>query len=287
MACQQQAPPKHEKANVAPKPTPIQRPQTLPIGNPSPATTDSQQQTGKEDGSPEHESLPSLATPEWITTIITGIYALVSTFMWLSMRRSVKEMSKQSGLMARNLASLRQQSRILKDSIEIARRSADIAESSAKTYQNTERAWMTWTRFESGTIASNDDQRGIVFKMYWINTGRTPAINSSLVLQIKHTDNSQEIPNFDPSPDTATRQAPLIPGVEVYSAGAVDQQIIDNLRNGTCRLFLYGRCDYQITANMEQRSRTEGCLEVALNGFDSQGRYVFRYMAIGPQNSVT
>lgn len=138
--------------------------------------------------------------------------------------------------------------------------------------------------------AKNDSINGLNFAIKWLNGGHTPAIRCRAFIDNKVVIHAPyEIPVFKPDEITDIREFMLIPGVPVSGASVfVSDEEIGRLRNKECKIFLYGRTDYEVVypVSPEAAPFTEVCIEVAFAGLKADGNLLFSFTPIGKQNGA-
>jgi len=181
-------------------------------------------------------------------------------------------------------------------SAEAAAKAAEAAETSANSYQAAERAWITWTQtitdtfIDSTDVATGEKISGTMFRFQWINSGHTPAVNCSILTQGREvTDENSPVPTLTPPPNIQQLRVPIVPGVQVYgSRWPFRKEVMEALKKRKCRIFLYGRVDYETVYSTATSRHTEICIEVTYLGADGKtGGDLFNFSTVGPQNSAT
>jgi hypothetical protein len=179
---------------------------------------------------------------------------------------------------------------------QAAEKAANLALTSAQSYQAAERAWMTYTEVIVGNFTNStfDDSPektdGTMFHFKWINAGNTPAIKCTLLAMHQViTPEDRTVPTFTPPPNVGEINAPIVPRVPA-NAPAIPfrKSVIDALKRRECRIFLYSRADYEAIYPTAVSPHTEVCFEVEYAGVNNKtGEAIFRFRAAGPQNSAT
>jgi len=177
-----------------------------------------------------------------------------------------------------------------------AEKAANLALTSAQSYQAAERAWMAHTEvvvsiFTNSTFGDSPEKTdGTKFQMRWINAGNTPAIKCSFVTMHEVlTDKISALPTFTPPQNLEQVYAPIIPRVPVNAPPIYFRRgVIEALKRRECRIFVYGRADYQAVYPTATAPHTEICFEVEYAGVNSKsGETIFAFRVAGPQNSAT
>jgi hypothetical protein len=170
---------------------------------------------------------------------------------------------------------------------------AQASKAQAEALKISERAWIAWRRIISRPLKDvivNGEEwgDGIAFIIEWVNSGKTPAIKLDLISQTKIVYKEDSVPTFTFTPDAGQHQSTLSPSVIVTSRPRlIKKQDINALRNRQCRIFIYGRADYETVILEEPPKYSEVCFEVEHQGITETGQDSFAFSAAGPQNSAT
>lgn len=244
--------------------------------------------------SEDDKALTALATVGLL--LVTASLAFYTARLWDATRtlaeRAEKDARQQS-------LDTRKSLRIANRSARATRKAADAAKESADSYRASERAWVSFisidiskvegTQADTGTPVS-----GTMFALKWQNAGRTPAIHCRLTSdhRVLLPPYSNEVPEFVFPPDTGQRAAPLIPGVPMLSPQRfVADADIKKLLERKCKIFIYGRAEYDLAFKRKDESplgpQTEVCMEIEFFGDDRKtGGPFFSFTPTGRQNSA-
>jgi len=214
------------------------------------------------------------------------LFCFTAALWWVTYRLS-KDARKTGEMQARDTQA----------SLSIAKESADLARASFDSYRMAERAWVSFSGVDIGTVTNGrgvNGERvdGMVFTIKWLNSGHTPAIRCRLFSDGKAIYPPDKIPAFNESPSvTDRRETTLIPGVTVSGHRAFFPEAdMVKLMENKCRIFLYGKTDYNIAFAREtsESQYTEVCMEVEYVGLDGNTKERrFSFVPSGPQNSAT
>jgi hypothetical protein len=161
-----------------------------------------------------------------------------------------------------------------------------------------ERAWIVLAGFDSGPMQNgNVDGQFVKDGLYviprWINSGRSPSLDSEGYTRFELIGPGEDIPFFEaPRPDTIRRSAVVGPNREFNTPilGLNDPNTKD-VKTGAKRMIIYSKVTYTDIYNRNQTRSSETCVEVEFNGTeqgpDGKVRPRIGFMPVGNQNSVT
>ena len=259
--------------------------------------------------------IQSARTIEWLQLSVNALLAVVGIVAIFIYFGQLEVMKGQLGEIVRQYPEIQKQAKAATDSVvqakqdsdknaktiveqlRIARKQAQAALDQADSAKVADRAWMTWSGYQTNPFSAATDAetgernvQGVMFRFEWINSGHTPAIKCDLFTEEKVvTDMEGPIPIFKPSHRREQHQSPVVPGIKIFSQYIMFRRnVIDDLKNHKCRVFLYSRAEYQIVYPKSSARHTELCVEVIYQGISSKtGEELFGFVAVGSQNSAT
>ena len=217
---------------------------------------------------------------EWSTAVIalaTVVYVVVTICLWKATKRSA----------------------------DAARSSADAAKLSAEALVNSERAWLVLERIDAGDSIPLQGTEGGPLKTWFAvvtmrNCGKTVALLRGARVRF-HTVSARDglptNPEYGPgegSPDIPENGRPVAPGETFqlafpFEGGMPSQQQVQEIRNGSSLLFIYGRVEYADLSGRPRESQfcynwhvSRGSLVRGINDKDE-----FRPGGPRPYNSYT
>jgi hypothetical protein len=177
-----------------------------------------------------------------------------------------------------------------------AKAAADAAKA-AQQVLKAERAWLTYETIETGhhgdpTVRSTTQEREIIFKIVWKNSGRTPALRTHMSADIRLVDSGKDIPVFEKRPRRAGHAGGVIgPGISGTSVPAsVFGEGVDRLISQKSRVYLYSRATYEDVFNPNTIRESEACVCITYFAMSLEnGRSVpeFTMETVGHQNGAT
>jgi len=171
------------------------------------------------------------------------------------------------------------------------------AASAAQAAVHTERAWMSHVGLHTGNVVSGDIdgvpfKNGLMIRMGWQNTGRSPAIRTEAFIEHKMVGAGDPVPTFVYAPSRIPLSTSIGPGMTITTAprGLNEQEYIA-LRGRTAKVYVYSRIAYFDVFTKVERV-TEACGEVDYNGEVMDGRTGkmvpnIGFVPIGAQNSAS
>jgi hypothetical protein len=210
----------------------------------------------------------------WLTLII----AFANIMLWI----------KTGGLVTEATTA----SRIAKIAADASRKAAEAAGDSVKAYQASERAWVAVSDIEYGVTSEMINGKaveGYWYRIMWINSGKTPAINTDLFSEGNVFEPNDVIPHFKRIGEEVQVQAPMAPGIIIRSNPCFfSNEIIEELRAGKRRVFIYGTSRYTDIFSKDIIRETEVCVDVNYSGIDLETKRIhFNFSAYGKQNRAT
>ena len=273
----------------------LSQPAKPPVSAPSQGVTSANEPITKPDSSnsnqQEHQSwigrfLLDIKITDVAVALFTGLLVLFGAKQANRLRESVDEMkgatqatknaaTEQAKLTVASLGEMRRAADASTDSAKAATTAADAAKESVESYRESERAWISVVEFAVSTVqgidaATGKQMSGTAFNIRWVNGGRTPAVHCTMYSdhRVVLSPNDSGVPLFDvPQSAADQREMPLIPGVPVNSPQRfIDDADMRKLVGRQCRIFLYGRAEYELVfprpGGPDSSPRTEVCVEI-------------------------
>ena len=182
----------------------------------------------------------------------------------------------------------------LREARKATKAARDAADSAEKTLHAT-RAWLLMDTVDSpmgftGELQGKPVKDGLIVRMWWRNTGQSPALRVLAVSCINHVGPNDPLPHFAAphNPDYAT---PVGVGKLFSTTVAMDDQVASMFRQRTARTFVYSKVSYFDIFEKKERV-SEFCAEISYDGeFRDQNTghtgINMGVKPIGPQNTAT
>lgn len=171
------------------------------------------------------------------------------------------------------------------------------AADAAREALGAERAWLTFRRFEAGTVEGSEIvgvkiNKGFLLQLEWTNCGRSPSIRTNIFVTKKVIGRAETIPVFEASEVPADQGYGICgPSMTVWSPTIfLNDEETANFKSKAVRVIVYSKVTYRDTMSPEVVRSTELCAEILYEGEkavgDSKPVPNIGFYIIGPQNSA-
>lgn len=240
---------------------------------------------------------------EWALVVVTAILAVYTYRLWKA-TNTLGADAKSTGVtqdqrMQESIAIAHESATAALLGAKAAMESADAARDSVAAYQRSQRAWVSHVAFDHYPVDITDAPGGkplsaTSFSIRWQNAGQTPALHCKMCSELLVGGPPyKSVPVFESGITPGQHGSIIIQGLSFRSPEEyLETEFIEKLKARECKLYLYGRVEYELVYPQAgsgiAHPYTEVCVEATFAGTNVETNGdTFTFTPVGPQNTST